>query len=105
MMKEFDVRLVDYNIIMNAEAVDIARHYLGRIYISPESEHIFEPKGGDLLEIWYQDEMSKLDKIYNKNQANKIIARKKSGRIEDLKIIMHNNKHFFYPEIENKVDS
>lgn len=94
--------------------------YSGDIYVHPDSNHIFEPKEGDLLRLYfYTPEEDNRANAYMTGKVfglNNPVARtwfrdKRDGSIDyedhrisdhEYKIIQRNNKAFFMPEINNK---
>ena len=102
MMKEFGVKfesingeLLDTN---DLETVVYYRHDLNP-YVAEESEDIFEPKEGDyavlangfLLSTFYKGKWCALPDF----RSNKVIS-------DESKIIMRDNKHFFFGELESE---
>jgi len=91
----FDFRFLE---IEQPETIGTLLDYidnLGRIYVAPESEHIFEPKYWDLGRCFKRNII-----------ANFIDGKWENGTVKfDLKttkIIMRNNIQFFMPEVENE---
>ena len=74
---------------------------LGKIYVAPESEHIFEPKTGDLGQM--KAEGARFFVKYN--ESLKEWKEWHCGRYYSDKngsdIIMRDGKHFFNPKEEN----
>jgi hypothetical protein len=105
---------VDFNPQEYADNVDLwLSGYNGRtkIYVESESEHIFEPKEGDVVKKDALDQglfhhvsvnwISKIDRdkgsFYTKNfSANQQWIGNRAGEI-----IMRDNKQFFQAEVEN----
>ena len=74
---------------------------LGKIYVAPESEHIFEPKEGDLGQM--KAEGARFFVKYNES-LKEWKEWHCGGYYSDKNgsdIIMRDNKHFFNPKEEN----
>ena len=74
---------------------------LGKIYVAPESEHIFEPKDGDLGQM--KAEGARFFVKYNES-LKEWKEWHCGGYYSDKNgsdIIMRNGKHFFNPKEEN----
>lgn len=96
MMKEFGIKLVyingngneipDYQITEEMYVSNItgdADVWTRKHYVAPESEAIFEPKKGDRIMIFPEDDELVKDAII--------------GNVRKKKIIMRDNKQFFSP--------
>jgi hypothetical protein len=95
MMKEFGVRICKENQdVSNWNLADLLCIDFGRIYVAPESEHIFEPKKGDEGR-WLRP----IGAHYANHNGEQWV----SAGIEPNppEIIMRDNKQFFIPEVEN----
>lgn len=64
----------------------------GKIYVAPESEHIFEPKEGD-----YDDRGGIFINLGGKGLWRSLLA---MNGYEKSEIVMRDKKHFFQPETE-----
>ena len=97
MMKEFGVKFTEtdtsilYSLINNRGNLCLSNDIF---YISPESEHIFEPKNND-VGFLIQTGMTK---IYNYLGCKWLNNWLKEG--DKPQIIMRDNKHFFNPKKE-----
>ena len=71
-----------------------------KIYVSKESEHIFEPKEGD---IGIERNLHSVDTCYfgGKYWAYENEERRSTPHQQRVKIILREGKQFFMPEVEN----
>lgn len=86
---------------------------LGKIYVAPESEHIFQPKEGDFVSNYLHGNKSRHCHGFLSAQSNLttsatiITPERKNGMSyfveskSQITIIMRDNKHFFTPKEEN----
>ena len=104
MMKEFKVKYDFENeegLIRIIKTPEIRKdNFMRKIYVGKESEHIFEPKKGDLAGFTRDDGISTVAQY---DEAKKAFI---NGSFRILKkynpeIIIRDNKHFFMPEVEN----
>jgi hypothetical protein len=94
MMKEFGVGIYKENQdVSNWNLADLLCIDFGRIYVTPESEHIFEPKKGDLAHY----DLNGGSGVYQ--FTNKPI--RWAEGVTNIQIIRRDNKQFFYPEVVN----
>jgi hypothetical protein len=115
MMKEFEVLFYlddgessTHPFIRNDEdEFEIADHELlkrcegyNKIYIEEESEHIFEPRNYDLAGFTRDDGISTVAQYDGAKKAF-INGSFRILKKYNPKIIIRDNKQFFYPEVEN----
>jgi len=77
-----------------------------KLYIAKESEHIFEPKEGDIVKVeeFFEEKQDSIVEVFETGDCRQYFVVDRIGyNIEPSKtqIIMRNNKHFFNPLIEN----
>lgn len=106
MMREFGVKLRNFTTRCLLEALN-NNDDLGKIYINPESESIFEPKEGD--RITRDGLIGFVSKLYSSTgeSASLVITEGTASHpkvsqyllkhYSDIKIIMRDGKHFFQP--------
>ena len=109
MMKEFGIRLIvgdqghyGYKECLSHTIQHLTNHNTnGKFYVAKESEHIFEPKEGDLA----MAENKRYGKMVAKIRKDRGISFSFPGEefySENFEIIMRDNKQFFAAEVENE---
>jgi len=112
MMKEFGVIICKKNQdVYNWNLADLLCVNFGRIYVAPESEHIFEPQEGDiglLTEKWsrgeeyYIVERKHWGNMNFKHNYKWFKGKEEVCTTKKVEITMRDNKQFFMPEVENE---
>ena len=98
-MKEFGVGICKENQdVSKWNLADLLCIDFGRIYVAPESEHIFDLKDGD-LGIGYHTDLWQFGKGRWVFRTDEEYQTEKDCFIKN--IIKRDNKQFFYPEVEN----
>ena len=94
MAREFGVELINEDGHKYYVRNIITMHNLGKLYIHPDSYHIFEPQVGDVFSTTRADATS-VEFVMSDIRATEF---KHLIITQGAKIIQRNNKPFFWPE-------
>ncbi len=95
----FDTKITSFREISKGLIKGREIDWFDRYYIHPDSYHIFEPQGIDLIEVItpenYPHHALQVHLMYYRGRGYRAIQDN-----ESVKIIQRNNKPFFWPEEE-----